>query len=92
MKLDYHPHILERMQQRGVNKDEVERAMNEGWAAEDAKKGTLGKVIVFPFGKEWEGQMYEEKEVTVYYKMRADDRVLLTVKARYGGGFLRKDQ
>ncbi len=40
--------------------------------------------MVFPFQAEWEGRFYEEKEVTVYYKLTDEGVILLTVKARYG--------
>ena len=32
----------------------------------------------------WEGKLFEEKEVSVYYKVINDTMVLLTAKARYG--------
>ena len=48
-----------------------------------------GKVFVFPYRRAWEGQFYEEKEVTVYYKIVTGKMVLLTVKARYGQAFPR---
>jgi hypothetical protein len=48
--------------------------------------------MVFPYHAEWEGQLYKEKEVTVYYKILGSQLVLLTVKARYGKDFLRGEQ
>jgi len=78
------------MLQRGVTQEEIERTLNEGWEASDAKPGTLGKVLVFPYQAEWEGQFFEEKEVTVYYKVVGERLVLLTAKARYGKGFPRR--
>ena len=84
---DLHPHLKARMEQRGVAIDEIERALNEGWEAEDAKPGTLGKVFVFPFAKQWEGSFFEQKEVSVYYKLVDERILLLTVKARYGKSF-----
>jgi len=86
---DLHPHLRARMYQRGVTRDEIERTLNEGWGATDAKPGMLGKMMVFPYEAEWEGQFYREKEVTVYYKVTDEGFVLLTVKARYGQGFPR---
>jgi len=82
-----HPHLRARMMQRGITKEEIEHTLNEGWEALDAKPGTSGKVFVFPYQAEWEGQFFEEKEVTVYYKMIENTAVLLTAKARYGKGF-----
>lgn len=84
---DLHPHIRARMHQRGVTRQEIQRVLNEGWEATDAKPGTQGRVKVFPHEAEWEGQFYHEKEVTVYYKMTDEGLVLLTAKARYGQGF-----
>ena len=84
---DLHPHLTARMLQRGVTLEEIERTLNNGWEASDAKHGTLGKVMAFPYHQEWEGRSYEEKEVTVYYKIVDDHIVLLTAKTRYGKGF-----
>ena len=43
--------------------------------------------MVFPYNAEWEGCMYEKKEVTVYYRVVGERVVVLTVKARYGREF-----
>jgi hypothetical protein len=86
---DFHEHLKERMEQRGISKEELEQTINTGWEAGDAKPGTMGKVMVFPYQKKWEGRLYEEKEVSVYYKIKGETLVLLTVKARYGRGFSR---
>jgi len=77
------------MVQRGVTKEEIEKALANGWQADDAKPGTFGKVLVFPYNSHWEGEYFEEKEVKVYYKFIGDDFMLLTVKARYGKSFAR---
>jgi len=82
-----HSHLRARMRQRGISKEEIELTLNKGWDATDAKPGTLGKVMVFPFQAEWEGRFYEEKEVTVYYKMTDTGIILLTAVARYGDSF-----
>ena len=36
--------------------------------------------------------LYDEKEVSVYYKLINDDIMLLTVKARYGKDFSREGE
>jgi hypothetical protein len=87
---DLHPHLQARMHQRGVSREEIERTLNEGWEATDAKPGILGKVKIFLYQPEWEGRFYEEKEVTVYYKAVDTTVLLLTAKARYGQGFPRR--
>ena len=75
---DLHPHLKARMTQRGVTMEEIEKVLNEGWEATDAKPGTIGKVFVFLYNGMWEGRLFEEKEVSVYYKLVNDTMVLLT--------------
>lgn len=86
---DLHRHLRERMAQRGVSKDEIEKVLNDGWEAQDAKSDTLGKTMVFAIANEALETPYSEKEVTVYYKHIAGQLILLTVKARYGQHFSR---
>lgn len=76
------------MEQRGITLPELERVLNKGQKSASAKPGTYGKVLVISYGAEWEGQFYQEKEITVYYKLADNDElILLTVIARYGQGF-----
>lgn len=84
---DIHHHLRARMLQRGISREEIEIAINKGWTAEDAKEGIIGKIFIFPYNNYWEDKFYEEKEVTVYYKMKEEKMVLLTSKARYGKNF-----
>lgn len=78
-----------RMLQRGITKEEIEIVLNQGWEVKDAKEGTLGRAFVFPHNQDWEGTLQEEKEVTVYYKIKGGRTILLTAIARYGKGFIR---
>jgi len=78
------------MEERGITREEIERTLNEGWDAEDTRPGTSGKVLVLSYHKEWEGEFYEEKEISAYYKLKEGELILLTVKARYGKEFERK--
>jgi hypothetical protein len=87
--IDFHPHLRARMFQRGVTRDEVERTLRDGWQAKDPKAGTAGKIFIFQYNADWEGKRFAEKEVTVYYKFAGGKLVVLTVKARYGEGFLK---
>jgi hypothetical protein len=86
---DVHAHLQARMAQRGVTLTEMQQALAAGWEATDCRPGTSGRVLVFSYQAEWEGRFYEEKEVTVYYKIKGEQNILLTVKARYGQGFAR---
>jgi len=89
---DFHPHLWARMNQRGIAKEEIEKALNEGWEADDAKSGTSGRVHVFSYNNHWENKYFEEKEVRVYYKLIKGELMLLTVMARYGKNFPRKGE
>jgi hypothetical protein len=89
---DLHAHLRARMVQRGISIIEIEEALNSGWDADDAIEGSTGKVAVFTYNAEWEGKFFEEKEVTVYYKYKGKQFILLTVKARYGKNFKRGEK
>ena len=87
---DLHPHLQARMEQRGITREEIEHTLNAGWTASDAKPGTMGKVFVFDYRAKWLGHFFEEKEVSVYYKVIGEAITLLTAKARYGKDFPRR--
>jgi hypothetical protein len=89
---DTHYHLQARMQQRGVSIEEIESTLNKGWAADDAKDGTIGRTCIFPYNAYWEEKFSEEKEVTVYYRYKNEKLILLTVKARYGKKFLKRER
>lgn len=55
-------HLEDRMGQRGITREEVEYALNEGREATDAKAGTLGKVAVFSFQEEWQASIMTRKK------------------------------
>jgi len=58
---DLHDHLRARMAQRGIRRDEIQRVLSEGSEAADAKPGTYGKVLVFQYNEEWEGQIYRRR-------------------------------
>jgi hypothetical protein len=74
-----HAHLRARMAQRGVTLEEIQQTLNNGWRATDCRPGTRGQVLVFSYRAEWEGRFYDEKEVTVYYKVQEGQLILLTV-------------
>jgi len=83
-------HICELAWRSAVSPSKKSRhTLKNGWPATDCRPGTRGQVLVFSYRAEWEGRIYGEKEVTVYYKVKEGQLILLTVKARYGEGFLR---
>mgnify|MGYP001278346470 CR=1 FL=1 len=89
---DLHPHLRARMLQRGITLEELQSVFSEGWDASGTKPGVIGKTRVFPYQAIWEDRFYEEKEVTLYYKIIDRERILLTAKARYGKSFPGKER
>jgi hypothetical protein len=87
---DLHPHLIARMAQRGVTLMEINAVLQNGWACDDARPGTNCRVLVFTHEQTWEGRIYAEKEVTVYFKLIDDALIVITVKARYGSDFPRR--
>ena len=83
----FHPHLRRRMEQRGITEEEV--TVRRGWNSGDEKPGTHGRTLVFTHDARWEKTYYEEKEVTVYFKVNDDDFILLTAISRYGSDFPR---
>ena len=83
-KINVHPHLKMRMEERGVSIEEIEITLEKGFATSDAKPGTYGKSFIFPYNKEWCGKFFSEKEVTIYYKEVEEEIIVLTVIARYG--------
>ncbi|RMG78782.1 MAG: DUF4258 domain-containing protein [Chloroflexi bacterium] len=86
---DLHAHLQARMEQRGITFSELQQTLASGWEATDCRPGTAGRVFVFSYEAEWEGRFYNEKEVTVYFKVKDNQIILLTAKSRYGQGFPR---
>ena len=60
----------------------MKKTLEKGEDAKDAKLGTYGKVLIFLYNDYWEGKFYEQKEITVYYKLVGEKTMILTVKAR----------
>jgi hypothetical protein len=78
------------MEQRGVTLAEINMVLQNGWACDDAKPGTSCRMLVFTHEQTWQGRIYAEKEVTVYFKLINNALIVLTVKARYGSDFPRR--
>ena len=59
---DFRPHLLARMEQRGVTKAEIDRAVNEGWDAADAKPGHLRRPSSCPTSRSGRGSGTRRKK------------------------------
>ncbi len=82
MAVRFHPHALERMEERGVTKDEGMAAVEQGEQFH-ARYGRTCFRRNFIFNAEWRGRQYHTKQVEVYAVQEGSDWLIITVIARY---------
>lgn len=83
MKLRFHHHALERMQERGATEDEVRAAVETGEKF-PAKYGRVGFRRNFPFNGLWRGRAYSTRQVEVYaVEEEPQDWLVITVITRF---------
>ena len=83
MVVRFHPHALERIEERGATQDEV-RATVESGEKFPAKFGRAGFRRNFPFNGLWRGRSYPTKQVEVYaVEERPQEWLVITVITRY---------
>ena len=82
-KIEFSKHTLERAEERGATKKEIEDTIQSG---EDypAKNGRKGKEKVFDYDKEWNGKYYAEKLVRVIFVVYEKIISTVTVIVRFG--------
>jgi hypothetical protein len=75
-------HALSYTTKRGFTTTEVEKAIqNSSW--EPAELGRLQCRMNFPFGSEWNGKVYETKQVRPIFVEQADEILVITVYTYY---------
>jgi len=82
MAIRFHPHALERMDQRGATKQEVIVTVETGERFK-AKFNRTGFRRNFAFEKQWRGKHYETKQVEAYAVQENDDWLVISVITRY---------
>jgi hypothetical protein len=83
MSIQIDPHTLERAEERGTNKAEIEDVINTGFAV-PAEYGRIGKGKVFEYQKERHNKYYEQKRVEVFYVIEGNNIITVTVYVFYG--------
>lgn len=83
MKIKIPPHTLERAEERGASKEEIEEVLRTGDPL-PAKGGRLGKAKVFSFQATRLGRYYEQKKVEVICVVEGDTMTTVTVYVFYG--------
>lgn len=82
MIIRFHPHVEERMQERGATKDEIIKTIEEGESFL-AKFGRLGFRRNFASGGMWRGKRYRTKQIEAYCVKEDMDMIVLTVIVKY---------
>ena len=82
MTIKFHPHALERMEERNATEDEV-IATIEGGEQFPAKFGRAAFRRNFNFGARWRGRPYKTKQIEVYAVKEDRDWLVITVLTRY---------
>ncbi len=82
MSIIFHPHALERMQERGATRQEVRETIQRGRVSE-AKFGRFAYAMTFCYAAFWNSRFYDHKEVLAYCALEGRDVIVITVVVRY---------
>ena len=82
MKVTLHPHAKQRLTERGATEAEVVATVSQGGSF-PAKFGRTGFRRNFPFGSEWRGQYYANKQVIAYAVSEPDGWMVITVITKF---------
>ncbi|GAB4545312.1 MAG: hypothetical protein Fur002_19330 [Anaerolineales bacterium] len=83
MNVRFHPHALERLEERGATQEEVRLTIEAGERF-PAKFERIGFRRNFPFSGTWRSRRFENKQVEVFAVEEAPkDWLVITVITRY---------
>jgi len=85
MAVQFHPHALERMVERGTTEEEVIKAVEKGEKF-TAKYGRIGFRHNFQFDDQWRGEHYATKQLEVYTVKEDGNWLVITVITKYFRG------
>jgi hypothetical protein len=83
MKIVITSHALERAEERGTNKGEIEDVVNNGFPA-FASGNRLGRAKVYYFHGKRNNKYYDQKKVEVIYYVKENEIIVVTVYVFYG--------
>ncbi|MBM3705515.1 MAG: hypothetical protein FJW66_03220 [Actinobacteria bacterium] len=83
MKIKIEPHTLIRAKERGTNKKEILEVIKTGREV-SARYGKIAKHKIYNFNKKWLGKYYQQKMVKVFYMIRENTIITVTVYVFYG--------
>jgi hypothetical protein len=82
MVINFHPHALERLAERGATEDEVRTTVEQGEQF-PAKFGRTGFRRNFLFNDHWRGRYFQTKQVEAFAVSQGVDWLVITVITRY---------
>ena len=82
MKITFHHHALERMEERGTTTEKVSLAVRQGESF-PVKYERTGFRMNFNFNQKWHNKHYEIKQVEAYAVQESDNWLVITVITRY---------
>ena len=83
MQIAIHPHAAARIQERGASEEEVQATIRSGEQF-PAKHGRQGFRKNFQFDRQWQGRLYQNKQLEVYAVEELKGRwLVITVIVKY---------
>ena len=82
MKIRFHSHAIERMEERGATSEEVVSTVEQGESF-PVKFGRTGFRRNFPFDNDYRGKHYGTKQVEAYAVKEDQDWLIITVIVRF---------
>lgn len=83
MKIQIDPHTVERAEERGASRDEIEDVIRNGRPI-PAKSGRQARAKVYRYGRERQGKHFDHRRVEVIYVTEGEAVVTVTVYVFYG--------
>lgn len=82
MAVRLHPHAVERLTERGAERQEVVETVEQGEEF-PAKYGRTGFRRNFVFDSEWRGKYYANKQIEAYAVYEDGDWIVITIITRF---------
>jgi hypothetical protein len=83
MTIQIDPHTIERAEERGATREEIEDVIRTGVPVA-AQYGREGRAKIYDFGRERLGRTYRQKRVEVFYAAERGVIITVTVYVFYG--------
>jgi hypothetical protein len=82
MVIRFHPHALERIEERGATEAEVRATVEQGEHF-PAKYGRTGFRRNYAFDQDWRGKRYATKQIEAFAVQEAGEWLVITVITRF---------